>query len=116
MDCLIYFRIASDTTRNGMFDIIKCIVSKPRYKHYLIKIEDVDLFANTDNGLCKCLVDFFSMNKLEENDELYIYYWSLATIGVVRLKKKGQLRLTEVHKKMQGPEASLGAMLGVLEY
>lgn len=46
---------------------------------------------------------------------IFIYYWSLTTIGVIRLKKKGYLKIAEVHKRMQGVEASLGAMLCLLE-
>ncbi len=98
-----------------MYNELKLITPNVRYKHYLIKIEGVDVFGSTNKGLRNSLVNYFHQNELEENDELYIYYWSLATIGVIRLKKKGHLKIAEVHKRMQGVEASLGAMLGLLE-
>ncbi|MBL7683916.1 MAG: hypothetical protein JNK00_11200 [Flavipsychrobacter sp.] len=115
MDCLIYFRIDNAAIRRGMYNELKLITPNVRYKHYLIKIEGVDVFGSTNKGLRNSLVKYFHQNELEENDELYIYYWSLTTIGVIRLKKKGHLKIAEVHKRMQGVEASLGAMLGLLE-
>jgi hypothetical protein len=114
-DCLIYFRIDNAAIRTGMYNELKLINANVRYKHYFIKIEGVDVFGSANKGLRNSLVNYFNQNELEENDELYIYYWSLATIGMIRLKKKGHLKIAKVYKRMQGANASLGAMLGLLE-
>lgn len=60
MDCLIYFRIDNAAIRTGMYNELKLITPNVRYKHYLIKIEGVDVFGST--SVIRWSIIFIRMN------------------------------------------------------
>lgn len=114
MEYIIYYDIANRITCDGMINLLKSIFEKLYLKHRLVKIENSQIFEHRLIDLCKVLKDYFLQHPLDEQDELYIYYWSDIEIGMWRVKKKGRLNAKWERNDLLCIDDSLGSRLGII--